>query len=157
MKTNIYQAGLIMASAMRLKQPLPENDWRIPPPNYQVPQANQLHHDNGPPIAPPVAPAGGPAAGPAVGVWELSRDQLNPGPKKYSAALTNLVAQCLSRRHQQRPTAHQLLQAIQTQQQQNGIFQGMDAITLASGPLTTAEKALCIEMVPDRYAINNRF
>lgn len=136
-KTNIYQVGLIMASAMRLIQPLPENNWRQPPDNYRVPSANQLHHD----------------PGPAVGVSELSRAQLNPGPKKYSDALVNLVWRCLRHNSVHRPRAHQLLQRIQ----QNANFQGMDQITAPIGTLTAAQKALCIDMNPDEYAIGNIF
>ncbi|KAG9684367.1 hypothetical protein KCU95_g13032, partial [Aureobasidium melanogenum] len=136
-KTNICQVGLIMASAMRLIRPLPENNWRQPPHNYRVPPADQLHHD----------------PGPAVGVSELSRAQLNPGPKKYSDALVNLVMQCLRHNSGHRPFAHRLLQRIQ----QNANFQGMDRITATSGPLTAAEKDLCIDMNPDKYAIRRRF
>ncbi|KAH0368560.1 hypothetical protein KCU65_g3906, partial [Aureobasidium melanogenum] len=136
-KTNIYQVGLIMASAIRLIQPLPENDWRQPPHNYRVPPANQLHHDQGP----------------TIGVSELSRDQLNPGPKKYSVALINLVMQCLRHNSGHRPFAHRLLQRIRL----HANFQGMDQITAPIGPLTAAEKDLCIEMIPDRYAVGKIF
>ncbi|KAG9560183.1 hypothetical protein KCU71_g9138, partial [Aureobasidium melanogenum] len=136
-KTNIYQVGLIMASAIRLIQPLPENNWRVPPHNYRVPPAHQLHHD----------------PGPAVGVSELSRAQLNPGPKKYSDALINLVIQCLRHNSGNRPFAHVLLQSIQ----QNANFQGMDQITATGGPLTAAQKALCIDMNPDKYEIGKIF
>lgn len=140
-KTNIYQAGLIMASAIRLLHPLPENNWRQPPHNYRVPQADQLHHD----------------PGPAVGVSELSVDQLNPGPKKYSDDLITLVWWCLRHDGARRPTARQLLRYIDRQQQRHGRFQGMDAITSTSGPLSAAMKELCIDMEPDKYAINKMF
>ncbi|KAG9947017.1 hypothetical protein KCU85_g6171, partial [Aureobasidium melanogenum] len=136
-KTNIYQVGLIMASAMRLMQPLPENNWRQPSRGYRVPPANQLHHD----------------PGPAVGVSELSRDQLNPGPKKYSYALTDLVWMCLRHNSGHRPRAHQLLQRIQL----HANFQGMDQITAPIGPLTAAQKNLCIDMNPDKYAVGKIF
>lgn len=140
-KTNIYQVGLIMASAIRLMNPLPENDWRQPPNNYRVPQADQLHHD----------------PGPTVGVSELSVGQLNPGPKKYSDGLINLVWRCLRHDGAQRPTARQLLQLINREQQRHGRFQGMDAITSTSGPLSAAMRELCIDMTPDKYALNRIF
>jgi hypothetical protein len=76
-----------MASAMRRLNPLPEADWRTPPVlprTYNIPPANQLHHD---------------------GVNA-------PGPKKYSNALVDLVEQCLRHSNRQRPTADALLQAI---------------------------------------------
>ena len=137
-KTNIYQVGLIMASAMRLINPLPENNWRRPPPGYSVPQARQLHHNRAPP---------------RIGVGELPPRRLNPGPKRYTNRLVRLVYLCLKHDPAQRPTATMLLHMIR----QNARFQGMDAITLASGPLTTAEKALCIDVNPDKYARGKRF
>jgi hypothetical protein len=135
-RTNIYQVGLIMASAMRLVNPLPENNWRRPPRGYRIPPANQLHHDG--------------ANAPAIGVHELSRAQLNPGPKRYSARLIQLVWQCLRHDHTLRPTSAQLLQDIQTWAN----FQGMDT---AVDPLTAAQTQLCIDLDKARYAVGSRW
>lgn len=132
--TNIYQVGLIKASAMRLLNPLPENNWRRPPPGYRVPPANQLHHDG--------------AHAPAIGVHELSRAQLDPGPKRYSDRLVNLVWQCLRHDPTQRPTSAQLLQEIKTWAN----FQGMDT---AVDPLTAAQKQLCIDLDTERYTVGS--
>jgi serine/threonine protein kinase len=132
--TNIYQVGLIMASAIRLLNPLPENNWRRPPSGYRVPPANQLHHDG--------------VNAPAIGVHELSSAQLNPGPKKYSDELVDLVWQCLRHNCAQRPTSAQLLQEIQTWAN----FQGMDT---AVDPLTAPQKQLCIDLDKVRYAVGS--
>jgi hypothetical protein len=136
-KTNIYQVGLIMASAMRRLNPLPEANWRQPPPNYAIPPANQLHHDG--------------ANAPLVGVHELTRAQLNPGPKKYSNALVGLVEDCLRHDNNARPSAATLLQDIR----QNADFQGMDRATRRS--MTAAQRKLCIELEDVRYAVGSIF
>ncbi|KAI4849754.1 hypothetical protein E4T44_03151 [Aureobasidium sp. EXF-8845] len=130
--------GLIMASAMRRLNPLPENNWRDPLPgiNYAIPPANQLHHDG--------------AGAPLVGVHELTRAQLNPGPKKYSNALVDLVEHCLRHNNNNRPSAATLLQDIRL----NADFQGMDTATL---PLSAAQRKLCIELEDVRYAVNTIF
>lgn len=136
-RTNIYQVGLIMASAMRLVNPLPENDWREPPPNYPVLQANQLHHDG--------------AHAPLIGVHELTRAQLNPGPRRYSQRLVRLVGRCLRHRHNLRPSAAQLLLWIQNWAD----FQGMDTATAAT--LTAAQRGLRVDLDPEKYSVNSIF
>jgi serine/threonine protein kinase len=138
-RTNIYQVGLIMASAMRRLNPLPETNWRDPLPsiNYAIPPANQLHHDG--------------LVAPRVGVHELTRAQLNPGPKKYSDALVSLVEHCLRHNNANRPSAATLLQNITL----NADFQGMDTATRMS--LTAAQRKLCIDLDDERYAINSIF
>jgi hypothetical protein len=124
-ETNIYQGGLIMASATRRLNPLPENNWRDPLPsiNYAIPPANQLHHDG--------------VVAPVVGVHELTRAQLNPGPKKYSNALVDLVENCLRHDDNNRRSAATLLQGIRL----NADFQGMDTAVRRS--LTPAQRKLC--------------
>jgi hypothetical protein len=123
-ETNIYQGGLIMASATRRLNPLPENNWRDPLPsiNYAIPPANQLHHDG--------------VVAPVVGVHELTRAQLNPGPKKYSNALVDLVENCLRHDDNNRRSAAPLLQDIRL----NADFQGMDTAVRRS--LTPAQRKL---------------
>lgn len=127
-----------MASAMRLISPLPENNWRDPRRNERVaPPANQLHHDG--------------VNAPAIGVHELTLAQLNPGPKQYSNALVNLVWDCLRHTPAQRPTAANLLLAINA----SANFQGMDAATAAT--LTAAQRALRIDLDEEQYSIGSFF
>jgi hypothetical protein len=125
-----------MASAMRRLNPLPENDWRVPPPNYPVLPANQLHHDG--------------VNAPAVGVHELSRAQLNPGSKKYSNALVDLVMACLRHNNNQRPAADILLRDI-------GLNADIDGMDTAVRPLTAAQRKNCIDLDDERYAVNSTF
>jgi len=137
-KTNIYQVGLIMASAIRLLNPLPENNWRNPGPGERVaPPANQLHHDG--------------AIAPAVGVHELTQPQLNPGPKRYSNALVTLVWDCLRHNPTQRPTADNLLQTINA----NANFQGMDTATAVT--LTAAQREFRIDLDREQYTLGSLF
>ena len=135
--TNIYQVGLLMASAMRLLNPLPEANWREPPPNYRVPQANQLHHDG--------------AHAPLVGVHELTQAQLNPGPRRYSERLVRLVWRCLRHNDNLRPTAAQLLLWIQNWAN----FQGMDTATAAT--MTDAQRRLRVDLDPEQYSVGSVF
>jgi hypothetical protein len=125
-----------MASAMRRLNPLPEADWRtppVPPRTYTIPPANQLHHDG--------------VNAPAVGVHELSRAQLNPGSKKYSNALVDLVERCLRHSNRQRPTADALLRDI-------GLHADFDGMDTAVRPLTAAQRKNCIDLDDERYAVN---
>lgn len=82
-----------MAAAIRRMAVVPENNWRNPPAGYNVAPADQLHHN----------------AGPGIGVQQIPAHKMNPGPKKYSNALINLVMTCLSPAPAQRPTAAALL------------------------------------------------
>jgi serine/threonine protein kinase len=123
---------------MRLVNPLPENNWRQPARNQRVPPpANQLHHDG--------------VNAPAVGVHELTRAQLNPGPKRYSRGLVDLVEDCLRHDPTQRPTAANLLQAIQANANVN--FQGMDTAV----NLTKAQKKLRIDLDTVKYSVGSIF
>jgi len=127
-----------MASAMRLLGHLPENNWRDPRPNERVPPpANQLHHDG--------------VNAPAMGVHELTLAQLNPGPKRYSNALVNLVWDCLRHDPTQRPSADNLLTAINA----NANFQGMDTATAAT--LTAAQREFRIDLDREQYTIGSLF
>jgi hypothetical protein len=122
---------------MRRLNPLPEANWRRPPRNHAIPPGSQLHHDS--------------IVAPLVGVHELTRAQLNPGRKKYSNALVDLVKECLRHDDNTRPSAATLLQDIT----QNANFQGMDTATRLT--LTPAQRKLCIEPEDREYDVGTIF
>ncbi|KEQ93795.1 hypothetical protein AUEXF2481DRAFT_41527 [Aureobasidium subglaciale EXF-2481] len=121
---------------MRLMSVLPENNWRTPDHGYAVPVANQLRHNRRA----------------HLGVRELGTHAVNPGPKKYSNVLVDIVCHCLRPDRINRPSAALLLQTIQT----NANFQGMDiAGTGAGGVITPAMRKQMVMLGDDRWAIGN--
>ncbi|THY48238.1 hypothetical protein D6C99_05526 [Aureobasidium pullulans] len=139
-KSNIYQIGLVMAAAIRRMAVVPENNWRNPPAGYNVAPADQLHHD----------------PGPGIGVQQIPAHKMNPGPKKYSNALINLVMTCLSPAPAQRPTAAALLAEIDREGVNNGRYKNTNTLAVGAA-IPAAMKEYRIQKTRPRYAVGRRF
>ncbi|THX79581.1 hypothetical protein D6D05_04899 [Aureobasidium pullulans] len=127
--------GLVMAAAIRRMAVVPENNWRNPPAGYNVAPADQLHHN----------------AGPGIGVHKM-----NPGPKKYSNALINLVMTCLSPAPAQRPTAAALLAEIDREGVNHGRYKNTNTLAVGAA-IPAAMKEYRIQKTRPPYAVGRRF
>ncbi|TIA16202.1 hypothetical protein D6C80_04666 [Aureobasidium pullulans] len=132
--------GLVMAAAIRRMAVVPENNWRNPPAGYNVAPADQLHHN----------------AGPGIGVQQIPAHKMNPGPKKYSNALINLVMTCLSPAPAQRPTAAALLVEIDREGVNHGRYKNTNTLAVGAA-IPAAMKEYRIQKTRPPYAVGRRF
>ncbi|KAG9947018.1 hypothetical protein KCU85_g6170, partial [Aureobasidium melanogenum] len=94
-KTNIWQIGMIVLSAIRLEPHLLETQWRSPPPNYPVPMHQAM----------------GFRPGFASQPMKMRLD--DPKSRRYSRQLLTLVKKCLVFDPDARISPQQLLQEVQ--------------------------------------------
>lgn len=112
-RTNVWQIGMLMCAAMRLRPWLVEADWRSTP--HGCPIHEQLRFSG------------------TQGVRELPWHKLFHGRSRYSFQLIRLVQHCMRFNPNARPDANTLLNTVQ--QRMADRLNGADAAKPAGAPI----------------------